>query len=316
MNASTDTTLRFRAIWISDIHLGTRGCNAELLLDFLRSTDSQYLYLVGDIVDIWRMRKSWYWHQEHNDVVQKLLRKARKGTRVIYIPGNHDESFRDFAGHRFGRVVVLREAIHVAADGRRFLVMHGDQFDGIVKYAKWLAFVGDRAYNYALAINVWFNRVRRSLGFPYWSLSAYLKHKVKNAVEYISNYEKAVVAEARRRGVDGVICGHIHTAEIRTFNDILYCNDGDWVESCTALVEHLDGRLEILNWADMPHTERMSRIEFSGQRSAARTGEPVAEKTPLVRTTTPPRKGEECASALLPMPGFRRSTVSFARSKP
>ncbi|MBL8667919.1 MAG: UDP-2,3-diacylglucosamine diphosphatase [Rhodospirillales bacterium] len=260
MNVLTDTRFRYRAIWISDIHLGTRGCNADILLDFLRKTESDYLYLVGDIVDIWRMRRSWYWRQTHNDVIQKILRKARKGTRVIYVPGNHDESFRDFAGHRFGRVAVLKEAIHCTADGKRYLVLHGDVFDGVVKYAKWLAFIGDRAYTTALALNLWFNAVRRRLGFPYWSLSAYLKHKVKNAVEYISCYEKAVAEEARRRGADGVICGHIHTAEIRTLNGIHYCNDGDWVESCTALVEHEDGRLEILRWAEMPHVSAMSSI--------------------------------------------------------
>jgi len=284
MNAITPPSLRFRSIWISDVHLGTRGCNADLLMDFLRSTESDYLYLVGDIVDIWRMRKAWYWRQEHNDVIQKLLRKARKGTRVIYIPGNHDEAFRDFTNHRFGRVAVLPEAVHTAADGRRFLVLHGDQFDGIVKYAKWLAFVGDNAYNFALRLNIFFNSIRRSLGFSYWSLSAYLKHKVKNAVEYISNYEKAVVGEARRRGVDGVICGHIHCAEIREFDGIVYCNDGDWVESCTALVEHFDGRLEILKWAEMPHL----------------TGVPQVEIDP-------------CKSSLSPTPGFLKSMVSFGR---
>ena len=233
------------------------------------------------------MRRSWYWRQEHNDVIQKVLRKARKGTRVIYIPGNHDENFRDFAGHRFGRVAVLREAIHVTATGKRYLVMHGDQFDGIVRYAKWLAYVGDRAYTYALTANLWFNRLRRTLGFPYWSLSAYLKHKVKNAVEYISSYERAIVAEARRRGVDGVVCGHIHTAEMRMVDGIMYCNDGDWVESCTALVEHMDGRLEILQWAEMPQNFAMS---------------PVGD--------------QECASASSPTLGFRRLTASFARSKP
>jgi UDP-2,3-diacylglucosamine pyrophosphatase LpxH len=285
MNAMSGVLFRYRAIWISDIHLGTRGCNAELLLDFLRSTESDYLYLVGDIVDIWRMRRSWYWQQTHNDVIQKLLRKARKGTRVIYVPGNHDESFRDFVGHRFGRVVILSEAIHTSLDGRRFLVLHGDQFDGIVKYAKWLAFVGDRAYNAALTMNLWFNIARRRLGFGYWSLSAYLKHKVKNAVEYISNYEHAVVAEARRRGVDGVICGHIHTAEIRQFDDIIYCNDGDWVESCTALVEHLDGTFEILRWADIRRNVALSGVE-----------------------------AQECRSSLSPMPGSLRSTASFERS--
>jgi UDP-2,3-diacylglucosamine pyrophosphatase LpxH len=286
MNAISQTRHRYRAIWISDVHLGTRGCNAELLLDFLRTTDSDYLYLVGDIVDIWRMRKNWYWRQAHNDVIQKILRKARKGTRVIYVPGNHDENFRDLVTHRFGRVVILKEALHTAANGQRFLVIHGDQFDGVVKYAKWLAYVGDSAYNFALSANIWFNIIRRKLGFSYWSLSAYLKHKVKNAVEYIGNFEKAVVAEARRRGVDGVICGHIHTAEMRTFGDILYCNDGDWVESCTALVEHADGRFEILHWAKMPH--------------AAGVREGVEKR--------------ECNSSSSATPGFLRSTASFARS--
>ncbi len=253
MDGSQIPTGRFRSIWISDVHLGTRGCNAELLLDFLRRTESDYLYLVGDIIDFWRMKKAWYWSQAHNDVLQKILRKARKGTRIIYIPGNHDENFRDFARHRFGRVSILNETTHLMLDGRKFLVLHGDQFDGIVKYAKWLAYLGDRAYNTALTVNYWVNVVRRKLGFSYWSLSAFLKHKVKNAVEYISNYEHAIVSEARKRKVDGVICGHIHTAEIREIDGILYCNDGDWVESCTALVEHLDGRLEILKWAEMPH---------------------------------------------------------------
>ncbi|VUX46562.1 Ser/threonine protein phosphatase [Candidatus Defluviicoccus seviourii] len=250
MNAFAAPPFRYRSIWISDIHLGTRGCNAALLLDFLRSTDSDYLYLVGDIIDFWRLRKAWYWRQDHNDVIQKILRKARKGTRVIYIPGNHDEWFRDMTPRRFGRVAVLREATHTMLDGRRFLVMHGDHFDGVVKYAKWLAYIGDNAYQMALNLNTWFNLVRRRLGFSYWSLSAYLKHKVKNAVEHICNFEKALADEARRRNLQGVICGHIHTAEIRQLDGIVYCNDGDWVESCTALVEHLDGRLEILHWAE------------------------------------------------------------------
>lgn len=242
---------RYRSIWISDIHLGTKGCQADLLLDFLKHTESKYLYLVGDIIDGWRMKRAWYWTQSHNDVIQKILRKARKGTRVIYIPGNHDENFRDFTNHRFGRVAVLYETIHTAADGKRYLVLHGDRFDGVIKYAKWLAFLGDNAYNSAITVNGWFNAVRKRLGLPYWSLSAFLKHKVKNAVEFISKFEDAVVEEARRRGTDGVICGHIHTAEMRDVNGITYCNDGDWVESCTALVEHEDGKMEILRWAEM-----------------------------------------------------------------
>jgi UDP-2,3-diacylglucosamine pyrophosphatase LpxH len=239
----------YRSIWISDIHLGTRGCKAEFLLDFLRETECDYLYLVGDIIDGWRLKRSWYWAQSHNDVVQKLLRKARKGTKVVYIPGNHDEALRDYVDLQFGGVTVLKDAIHVTATGQRLLVIHGDEFDGIVRYAKWLAFLGDRAYDMALTLNHWFNAARHRLGYPYWSLSAFLKHKVKNAVEYISNYESAIADEARRRKVDGVVCGHIHQAEIRHIDGILYCNDGDWVESCTALVESVDGRIELLHWA-------------------------------------------------------------------
>lgn len=285
MNAISrqNQSMKFRSIWISDVHLGTRGCNAEFLLDFLKHTESDYLYLVGDIIDGWRMKRTWYWRQEHNDVIQKLLRKARKGTRIIYIPGNHDETFRDFVRCRFGRVAVMRDAIHVGADGRRFYVLHGDEFDGVVKYAKWLAFVGDHAYALALSLNTWFNWCRRKLGFRYWSLSAYLKHKVKNAVEYISHFEDAVVAEARKRDVDGVICGHIHTAEMRRIDGILYCNDGDWVESCTALVEHFDGQFEILHWTDVRGNALIGKSESACEYSSS------------------------------PTPGFLRSMVSFVR---
>jgi len=243
-----DGAKRFRTIWISDIHLGTRGCKAEFLLDFLRHTESEFLYLVGDIVDGWRLRKSWYWAQTHNDVIQKVLRKARKGTKVIYIPGNHDEWLRDYTDHHFGGVLLLGEAIHVTADGKRLLVVHGDAFDGVVRYARWLALLGDWAYELTLRLNNVFNRVRRHLGYPYWSLSAYLKSRVKNAVQFVSDYAHAIAAEARMREVDGVVCGHIHQAEIRQMEGVLYCNDGDWVENCSALVEHFDGRLEILHW--------------------------------------------------------------------
>ncbi|MCW5773033.1 MAG: UDP-2,3-diacylglucosamine diphosphatase [Rhodospirillaceae bacterium] len=241
---------RYRAIWISDIHLGTRGCKAEFLLDFLRRTESETLYLVGDIVDGWRLKRSWYWPQFHNDVVQKLLRKARKGTRVVYIPGNHDELLRRFLEINIGQIEVMAEAIHTTADGRKLLVLHGDEFDAVVRYARWLAFLGDWAYNFALSANHWINVLRRALGLNYWSLSAYLKQRVKNAVEYISRFEQAVSEAAAKRGVDGVVCGHIHHAEIRQIAGITYCNDGDWVESCTALVEHADGRLEILHWVE------------------------------------------------------------------
>jgi UDP-2,3-diacylglucosamine pyrophosphatase LpxH len=242
-------TRRYRSVFISDVHLGTRGCQAELLLDFIRHLECDRLYLVGDIVDGWKMRTGWYWPQSHNDVVQKVLRLARRGVAVIYVPGNHDEVIRDFCGTHFGGVVVARDAIHETADGRRFLVTHGDEFDAVVQHAKWLALLGDWAYRALLASNTVINRIRRGLGFGYWSFSAFAKTRVKKALQFIENFEQAVADEARRRGVDGVICGHIHKAEMRDIGGIAYINDGDWVESCTALVEHMDGRLEILEWA-------------------------------------------------------------------
>ena len=237
-----------RTLFLSDFHLGTPGCKAELLLDFLRHNDAETFYLVGDIIDGWRIKRSWYWNAAHNAVVQELLRKARKGATIIYVPGNHDEALRDYTGLNFGGVDVIGEAIHETADGRQFLVIHGDQFDSVVKYAKWLAHLGDRAYGIALALNNWLHEIRRFFGLSYWSLSAYLKNRVKNAVEYISSYEHAVAREARERGVDGVICGHIHHAEIRDFDGVLYCNDGDWVESCTALSEDETGALTLITW--------------------------------------------------------------------
>jgi UDP-2,3-diacylglucosamine pyrophosphatase LpxH len=242
-----DVTLRVRAVWISDLHLGTPGCQALALLDFLKSVDCRTLYLVGDIIDGWQLRRSWYWPQSHNDVVQKLLRKARKGTRVVFVPGNHDEFARHFVTHSFGGVEVVDDCMHITADGRRLWVTHGDLFDGVIQCAKWLAHVGDSAYEFTLKINRWFNRVRAQLGLPYWSLSRYLKHKVKRAVSYVNDFEQAVAREAKKRGAHGVVCGHIHHAEMREIDGVLYCNDGDWVESLTALVEHHDGRLEIID---------------------------------------------------------------------
>ena len=241
--------LKFRTVWISDTHLGTSGCNAELLHDFLHSIKPDTLYLVGDIIDGWRLKRGWYWPPRHNDIIRRVLKLANKGTRVVYIPGNHDEALRDYTGLAFGGVEVMQEAIHVTADGKRLLVLHGDEFDGVVLYARWLAFLGDVGYSVLLRMNVWFNAVRRQFGLPYWSLSAYIKHRVKNAVAFISRFEEVVAHAARERGVDGVVCGHIHSAEIRDFDGIVYMNDGDWVESCTALVEHFDGRIEILDWA-------------------------------------------------------------------
>ena len=246
--------LKFRTVWISDIHLGTAGCNAELLVDFLKSVECETLYLVGDIIDGWRLKRGWYWPPRHNDVIRCFLKMAKKGTRVVYVPGNHDEVFRDYAGLQFGDVELVPEAIHVTADGRRLLVVHGDAFDGVVLYARWLAFLGDHAYELLLKANILFNGIRRRFGLPYWSLSAYMKKRVKNAVQFICSYEEAVAHAAAERGVDGVVCGHIHSAEIRQFGDVTYYNDGDWVESCTALVEHADGRMEILDWAEHVRT--------------------------------------------------------------
>ena len=241
-------TLRFRAIFLSDIHLGTASCQAERLLEFLRHTDSEQLYLVGDVIDGWQLRRRWYWHQSHNDVVQKVLRKVRKGTRVTYVAGNHDEAMRHFLGLAFGGIEIRAEAEHVTADGRRLLVIHGDLFDAVVQQAKWLAHVGDALYHVALKLNRWVNHWRAKLGFPYWSLAQFLKHRVKNAVGYIGKFEEALAHEARRRAFDGVVCGHIHKAEIRDIGGILYCNDGDWVESLTALVELESGELRIIDW--------------------------------------------------------------------
>jgi UDP-2,3-diacylglucosamine pyrophosphatase LpxH len=243
-----DDPHRWRALFISDIHLGTRGARTELLLDFLRYNDADTIYLVGDIVDGWRLKKGWYWPQSHNDVVQKLLRKVRKGTRMIYVPGNHDEFARDYLGQTFGGVEVFDSIVHTTADNRKLLVIHGDQFDVVVRHAKWLALLGDWAYETALVLNTIFNRVRRHLGFGYWSFSAWAKLKVKNAVNFIGDFEKTLAEEAARRGVNGIICGHIHHAAIKSIGDIDYHNTGDFVESCTALVEHFDGRMEILTW--------------------------------------------------------------------
>ena len=241
---------RYRTIWISDIHLGTRGCNAVMLLDFLRSVECDVLYLVGDILDGWRLRKGWYWPDAHNEVVRRILKMAHGGTRVILIAGNHDEMLRPYAGMSFGGVEVALDAVHLTADGRRLLVTHGDSFDSVVLCARWLAFLGDKAYSVLLRLNVVLNAVRRRFKLPYWSLSAYLKKRVKNAVQFIGAYEEAVAHAARDCHVDGVVCGHIHSAEIRQIDDITYYNDGDWVESCTALVEAADGTISLVDWAE------------------------------------------------------------------
>ena len=251
MNQSKDDGLHtHRTLFLSDVHLGTRGCQADMLLDFLKYHDADTIYLVGDIVDGWRLQSRWHWPQAHNDVVQKLLRKARKGTRIIYVPGNHDEFLRNYYGAHFGGVEVMAHDIHEAADGRTFLVIHGDQYDMVVRHAKWLAHLGDWAYAFALATNTVFNTIRRKLGFRYWSLSAWAKMKVKNAVNFIGTFEETLASEAKKHDVDGVICGHIHHAEMHDKFGITYLNTGDWVESCTAIVEHHDGRFELIRWSE------------------------------------------------------------------
>jgi UDP-2,3-diacylglucosamine pyrophosphatase LpxH len=247
---------RYRSVWISDVHLGTPGCQASSLLEFLKHFESDHLFLVGDIIDGWQLRRNWYWPQAHNDVVQKLLRKARKGTQVVFIPGNHDEFARRYLGHNFGGVDVAEEWIHETADGRKLWITHGDLFDGVIQCAKWLAHVGDTAYVIMLKLNQHLNSLRARMGLPYWSLSRYLKFKVKRAASYVGEFELAVAREARKRGAHGVVCGHIHHAELREIDGITYANDGDWVESLTALVEHADGRLEIIEWGERHRPNR------------------------------------------------------------
>ena len=241
---------RFRTLFISDVHLGARGSQAERLLDFLRGHDADTIYLVGDIVDGWALKSNWYWPQSHNDFVQKILRKARKGAKIVYVPGNHDEFLRNYYGTHFGGIDVVENTIHEGVDGRRYLVIHGDIFDLVVQNARWLAHLGDTAYDFAIRMNRIVNMFRRWFGVPYWSLSQWAKLKVKNAVNYIGAFEQTLAAEARRHGADGVICGHIHYATIRDEHGIRYMNCGDWVESCTALAEHDDGRFEIITWTD------------------------------------------------------------------
>ena len=259
-------TRRFRTLFISDVHLGARGCQAELLLDFLRHHDADTIYLVGDIVDGWQLRSSWYWPQAHNDVVQKLLRKVRNGVRLIYIPGNHDEFLRDYLGTHFGGIEVAKQALHVGGDGKRYLVVHGDLFDVVIKHARWLALIGGNAYDLAIRLNTVCNAIRRLFGLTYWSLSQWAKLKVKNAVNFIGEFETVLAAEARRHAADGVICGHIHHAAIRA-GEIIYINCGDWVESCTAVAEREDGSFEIIRWTGQA-SSRATNLQIVEQRAA------------------------------------------------
>lgn len=239
---------RYRTLFISDVHLGSKAAKTDYLLDFLRFHDADTIILVGDIVDGWRLKRSWYWPQPCNDVVQKILRKARKGTRIIYIPGNHDEFLRAFPGVHFGGIEVAARYVHESADGLRYLVLHGDEFDVVVRNARLLAYLGDWAYDMAIVINIGLAAVRRRLGMPYWSFSAWAKQQVKHAVNFIGEFQSVVAAEARKADAQGVVCGHIHHAVITDIDGIRYMNSGDWVESCTAIAEHDDGRMELLTW--------------------------------------------------------------------
>ncbi len=259
----------YRTIFISDVHLGTRASQASFLIDFLRENDADTYYLVGDIVDFWRIKRGAVWPQSHNDVLQALLGKVRQGARMIYIPGNHDEGLRDYCGTQFGGVEIMLNAIYETSTGRRYLVIHGDEFDVVVRYARWLAFLGDRGYQFTLALNVPLNFVRRRLGLGYWSLSAYLKGRVKSAVNFIGDFENSLSEEAARRQVDGVICGHIHRAASKQIADVHYVNTGDWVESATAFVEHQDGTLELIRWSEQMDRNKVHELATRKINAAA-----------------------------------------------
>ncbi|MCB1896915.1 MAG: UDP-2,3-diacylglucosamine diphosphatase [Zoogloeaceae bacterium] len=264
---------RVRAVFVSDIHLGTRACQAEQLLDFLRAYPSERLFLIGDIVDFWAMSRSVHWAPSHNTVVQKVLRRARGGDLVVFVPGNHDEALREHVGSEFGAIRVEREWVHQAADGRRYLLVHGDEFDQVTLHHRWVAVLGDVAYNLLVRINHWLSRLRRLLHVPgYWSLAGYAKRKVKSAVGFIFDFEESVARATRQRGLDGVICGHIHWAADRDIGGVRYLNCGDWVDSCTAIVEHFDGRLEVVQW-------REAAVEAVSLAPPAERLEPVPEPT-------------------------------------
>ena len=239
-----------RAVFVSDVHLGTRACQADRLLDFLREYPSEHLFLIGDIIDFWAMsRGAIHWSPAQNTVVQKVLRRARHGEQVLIIPGNHDEALREHIGTSFGDIQVASEHVHTAADGRRYLLLHGDEFDQVTRYHKWVAVLGDVSYNFLVHLNIGLSRLRRTLRRPgYWSLAGYAKRKVKKAVSFIFDFEDSLIRHVRERGLDGVICGHIHWAAMKEVDGLRYLNCGDWVDSCSAIVEHLDGRMELIVW--------------------------------------------------------------------
>lgn len=243
---------KYRSIFISDLHLGTKGCQADVLNDFLKNHSCETLYLVGDILDFWKLKSGkWHWPQSHTNVIRKILGKAKNGTEVIYILGNHDETFRIWASDydlKFGNVKILNEIVHIGVDGKKYYVTHGDVFDGITRMNRWIYLLGDKSYDFALWFNKWFNKIRTRLGFPYWSLSKWLKHNVKKALTFLVEYEKSIVKYCKKKGYDGIISGHIHTPQIKTIDGIIYMNDGDFVENCSALVETMEGEFKIIYW--------------------------------------------------------------------
>jgi UDP-2,3-diacylglucosamine pyrophosphatase LpxH len=242
--------INVRAVWLSDIHLGYKDCKADYLLDFLESIDTTCVYLVGDIIDVWSMSQSFYWPESHNRVLRKLLKMSREGVRVVYVPGNHDSVFREYCGQSFGGIEVLENAVHITADGKRLLVIHGDGFDNEVRFSRVIHLIGDAAYDFLLFVSRWNYYLRRRLGFGYWSLAAYVKTRIGKAVHAIHLFEQAALVKAKTDGYDGIVCGHIHYPNVIEQDNIIYINDGDWVESCTTLVEKNDGILEIWHWSE------------------------------------------------------------------
>jgi len=245
---SANKLRHFRSVFISDVHLGYKGSNASLLADFLKHARTENLFLVGDIIDMLSLRRTFYWPQEHNNVIRMLLGKAKHGTRVVFVPGNHDHPFREYCGLRFGNLEIRRRCRHTAADGRKYLVTHGDDYDSNVRFSLPLKLVGFLVYESILYFNRAITNWRAWFGYEYWSLAAFLKGKSASAQKYVERFREAAMRDARHHGLDGVICGHIHRAEICEVDGITYLNDGDWVESCTVLVEHLDGRMQLLDW--------------------------------------------------------------------
>lgn len=265
---------RVRTVFISDVHLGTRASQAERLLGFLRAYPAEQLYLVGDIVDFWAMKREVRWTPAQNTVVQKILRRARHGERVTFIPGNHDEALREHVGTTFGDIRLERECVHVTAAGKRYLILHGDEFDQVTRYHRWLAVLGDKGYDLLVRINGWLSWVRRRLGIAgHWSLAGYAKRKIKTAVNFVSDFERSVAHAARERGLDGVICGHIHVAAMREVDGVAFVNCGDWVDSCTGILEHHDGRLELIKWGfDGEHGETIDPLVASTLETLAARG--------------------------------------------